>query len=447
MDSGLLAPTFKRWWHILLFLAARLSYATVYNSLASIIMPKLIKDIQPRHASRTLGLIAGCGAILELGGLATMFFSDLCTSRFGRRRPFITAAAFLIGAGCITLSCGAFYYLLPPVIAGYYLCLLGVSMGGDVLAALVPDLTPTPQHGLGSGLMALHNFLGSAIGYMLAAVSVPIVIICWLYILVLALCHMSTLLTANEIPLRENHDTVNYEFHWKTDRYYRCSRYCGGVRNFFQSYTFPAVKYRDFIFAMLMRFCYYMNAAGIFYLQYWLADVADSDNPSADMGKIALINLGTAIVVAIPAGKLSDVVGRKVIAVLALMLVMFCFVSFVFIRKMAFVYLMACIYGLGNGLFTGVEFAIACDTLPAKASSGKFMAEFTMAMMVGMMIGELIGGLVLTPFHVPHQAGSYTETGYMVLFLVCAGFLWIAGLFAVLINKKRAQAAQVDRLD
>ena len=43
----------------------------------------------------------------------------------------------------------------------------GLSIGSSVLSALLPDLTPTSQHGMGSGFMSVLGIVGSLLGFVL----------------------------------------------------------------------------------------------------------------------------------------------------------------------------------------------------------------------------------------------------------------------------------------
>lgn len=42
-----------------------------------------------------------------------------------------------------------------------------------------------------------------------------------------------------------------------------------------------------------------------------------------------------------------------------------------------------------------MEYAVCCDTMPNKSGSGKFMAEFALAMMCGLLLGDMLNGNLL----------------------------------------------------
>lgn len=63
------------------------------------------------------------------------------------------------------------------------------------------------------------------------------------------------------------------------------------------------------------------------------------------MGKLSIVTLITALVVALPAGKLSDIIGRKIILVVSLIVMAITYISWIFIRNMIVVYIIGIYMG------------------------------------------------------------------------------------------------------
>ena len=70
-----------------------------------IIMPQFIGSAF-KNPAIMLGTIIAVAYLLQLLGLAASYFSDRCTLRLGRRRPFILAAGIAVVVSAVTLIIG-----------------------------------------------------------------------------------------------------------------------------------------------------------------------------------------------------------------------------------------------------------------------------------------------------------------------------------------------------
>ncbi|KAA8493918.1 Sucrose transport protein SUT4 [Porphyridium purpureum] len=99
-------------------------------------------------------------------------WSDVCRSRFGRRRPFMVA-----GAICTVLALNVFANSprlpeaaqLPVAIASFWLLDGSINMIQGPLRALVADSVPVAEQPMANALFAFGNGLGKSVGYGLGA--------------------------------------------------------------------------------------------------------------------------------------------------------------------------------------------------------------------------------------------------------------------------------------
>ena len=81
---------------------------------------------------------------------------------------------------------------------------------------------------------------------------------------------------------------------------------------------------------------------------------------------IVLLSLCGGAVVTVPMGKLSDKYGRKKQVIWSCIFIAMVFLVFVFFPPLKVLFVLGVLYGMGNGAFLVVDYAIAIDTLPDK---------------------------------------------------------------------------------
>ncbi|KAH3756993.1 major facilitator superfamily protein [Pelomyxa schiedti] len=473
----------KSWYIILLFMSWMFGYAVVQTSLASILLPLEIREIQPTGAAALVSIVGGISIIFSLTGIIVVYWSDTCTSRLGRRRPFILIATVIAIIGVFGFLIGSVAESVGVLITGYMIAISGLSLGTSVMSALLPDLTPQSQHGLASGLMTTHSLLGSAIGYSFAAFALPTTVICIIYIIVLIVFTVPTIIFAKEKQWKLRDSTIQGKRLLGEEGEIQegnevarkikngCQASVFAFRDFFKAYLFSPKKHPDFLLSLVMGGCFFMSASVMVYLQYWIGDIICAPEPASVTAILSLISLFASLVAALPTGPLSDKLGRRPLILVALFIVAVALASFAVVPDMTWVYVVATGYGIGNGIFRTLSYAVTCDTLPSKVASGKYMAMGTLVMICGTTLSQVIVGFMLEAFNTPstscpvysssssslsalspssstsaslssEETEHYSRTGYNAVFMLCCGFTVCSAVAAVFINTNRGKRAQ-----
>jgi len=159
-----------------------------------------------------------------------------------------------------------------------------------------------------------------------------------------------------------------------------------------QCYWIDRSEHYDFYLVFVSRTLYYMGISAQTFMLFYFRDVIRSTeegngNAKADVSNLALIGQLTGGIVCIP-------LGRKVLIYLSslTLAVSYCGLAFI-ARDMKGALLFGAIYGIGNGTYLSVDYALACDTLPSKEKAARYLGIWG----VGAFIGTLFGPLLIGP--------------------------------------------------
>lgn len=137
-----------------LIMAYGLAYAGLWMALLPPILVSLVMrvhEIVPAHATGSLSLMVGMGALLAL--LGNPFFGrlpDRTASRFGMRRPWLIVGALRGTAGLAVLAQAG---SVPQLLPGWCVTQLAYNAQLATLAAILADQVPSPQRGTVSGMV------------------------------------------------------------------------------------------------------------------------------------------------------------------------------------------------------------------------------------------------------------------------------------------------------
>ena len=96
------------------------------------------------------------------------YYSDRTWNRFGRRRPFFLAGAFLTSVALILMPNASHFaeYLAPMFVGGGLLMIMdaSINISMEPFRALVADKLPEEQHTLGFSVQTLLIGLGAVVG-------------------------------------------------------------------------------------------------------------------------------------------------------------------------------------------------------------------------------------------------------------------------------------------
>jgi MFS family permease len=134
----------------------------------------------------------------------------------------------------------------------------------------------------------------------------------------------------------------------------------------FASYSLDLVAHPDFFWVFVTRTFYYMGVSLQAFVLFMLRDVQRVDDPTYCTSLLAMIGQLAAAVVAIPSGHLSDKYGRKPLVWTACGFMAITYLGYATSPSLRNVNLLGVAYGIGNGVFLSVDYALACDTLPVR---------------------------------------------------------------------------------
>lgn len=316
-----------------------------------------------------LALLGGIGGVFgTIAQLVFGAFSDRSAHRLGRRRPYIIAGSVTGAVSLLILGTAPSFW---PFVAGLVLLQITTNAALGPFSALLPDTVPPRQHGAASGWMGLARLCGDTGGLVLAGLLLGqqtaadfattglylayrqqmMMLLCGLLAGFTLLMMLLTVMTIRERPLRQR----------PTGSPWRVAA---------DAFRVDLRGNRDFLWLSASRaltnlgiytFLEYMR----FYLQYSL------HVPNAD--KLTLLvmlpAIGAAALSSIPSGMWSDRLGRKPLLYAAQALVAMGALTVAFAPRVGWVYAAAVPAGLGYGVFTAVEWALACRLVPKREAA------------------------------------------------------------------------------
>jgi Na+/melibiose symporter-like transporter len=393
----------------------------LWSSLHSIILPLQLLDFVAESQKNTyLGLLTFAGLILAMAAQPIAgAISDRSGFRWGRRRPYIllgilAGILFLTGMGLA----GSFAILFIT----YCLLQISVNTAQGPYQAFIPEMVPDGKRGTASGVKSLLEILGGV------ALLYPIALFMdnyaddegkvWLW---LSLTLLGVLLLA---------------FMAATVRLVKEPAARAGPRQsilatIIKPFKIDIKSHRDFIWFLASRLLIFMAFATIqqFALNF-LQDVIGVDNPAEATAQFSLVAVAGMLAVVFPAGRLSDRIGRRPIA-LASGLVAAAGVAIIFFfQSYAAVLIGAAVIGVALGAFTSTNWALATD-LVAKGEEARYLGIANMATAGGAALARLIGPVI------DHFNQVSDGLGYQVMLAVTFAY-FAAGALLVLKIKGKA---------
>ena len=392
--------------------------AALWSSLHSIVLPVRLLDFVVESQKNTcLGLLTFSGLVLAmLIQPVAGAISDRSGFTWGRRRPYI-----LLGAALAVL-------LLPGIgFAGSYIslliiyCLLQISanMAQGPYQAFIPDLVPDERRGLASGVKTLLEILGGV------ALLYPVAFfidryataqgIFWLWLALGALAvfllgtALATLLMVKETPGTGTRIDI--------------------ISALKKSYDFGFRANRDFIWFLASRLFILMAFTTLqTFALYFLRDVVGVDNPAASTAQFSIVAVGGMLAVVYPAGRLSDRVGRRPIAVgSALLGALGIILIFLFQHSYQIIMLCGGLVGISFGAFMSTNWALATD-LVTKGEEARYLGLANIATAGGAAMARLIGPMI--DFFNAYRFGL----GYSAMLLACFVYFLIGALLLLRIR-------------
>lgn len=384
-------------------------YGMAYMGLWMALLPPIlvglamrVSAIAPAHATGSLSLVVGMGALIALFG--NPFFgslSDRTTSRFGMRRPWLIAGAT---GGVVGLAVIAMAASVPQLLLGWCITQLAYNAQLAALTAILADQIPASQRGTVSGIVGVSMPLGMVGGTYLVELLAYSTLAIFLVPAVIAL--VGAFLLACVLPDR---------------RLVAMQRPRYGWREFLGSFWINPLRFPDFAWVWSSRFLLFAGVALLMtYQDFYL--IHQLGCPPAAVPRwiflSTLVQSGAVAVSSVVGGGLSDASGRRkafvcstaLIYALALLMIAFATSYTLFLVAMA-------ITGIAQGGYLAADLALVTDVLPErKTHAARNFGIFNIAsVMPQSLMPAVAPGILLA------SGGSYTALFAMAAVLVALG--------------------------
>lgn len=305
--------------------------------------------------------------------------SDYTISRWGRRKPYIFIGSVLdvvflfgIASSNTIVSIAAFMVLLQ----------VSANFAQGPFQGYVPDLVPRGQVGLASALVGLFQILGNVAGFGIGSWAVATGNF-FGGTLALGALELVTMLS------------VVWRVHEGRTARPREGRSWPAIAR--EAWGTDILRERSFVWLVGSRWFVLMGANMLInFATFYLAQtfvLSQAETGGTNILLLGATVLGNVLTV-IPAGRISDRVGRKPVIYTA------CAVGATGMAIVAgapgipFAIIGAGIFGAGVGMFLAVDWALMTDIIP-KASSGRYMGISNVATATSGIVAVMTGGILM----------------------------------------------------
>lgn len=393
-----------------------LAYNVQWGALLAVVLPNQIEAIVGADRKEFFnGIVGPLGALVAL--LVTPIagaLSDRSRHPMGRRRPYLIVGTLInvvFLAWMATFGTGDNIWLFAVAYMGIQ---FGCNWLGGPYAGLIPDVVPPALVGRASGWQGLMTALGTIVGAVAAG--------------------QLLLLGKNYIPVYALAIVVFLVMLALTVRGVK-ERALEGIAppfelgEFVRSFWIDPKEHRDFYWVLITRMFVTMGVYSVFtFFQYFLADVIKTPDPTTQTSYLIAIIISMGIPTSIIAGSLSDKHGRKPLVYLSggiMAVASAIFIGVAFNPSLGFCFAVAALFGIGNGAYTAVDWALAVDVLPSGEDAAKDMGIWHIAMVLPQILAPFVTGTVLTLFKVQ----GMLLTGYTVVFVMTAIWFVLGTVF------------------
>ncbi|MDT0116837.1 MFS transporter [Microbacterium sp. PRF11] len=323
------------------------------------------------------GLVSAvAGAFVIIAYPIVGALSDRTRSRFGRRRPWISAGVVLAAVGLALL--GIQTETLGTVVT-WTLVMLGFCMASAALTAVMADCVPAGQRGLVSGWISAPNAIGILLGIVLVTAVFTTTASGYL---ALAVCCVALavpfLLVLRDVPLTASEAALLGPL---------------TVRTILSSIWVDPRRHPDFAWTVASRVLINLgNAIATTMLLYFFTFALGVADPTGFLVFTTVIYMAVTIVASVALGKLSDVVQRRRVFVLASGVAQAVSALLLAVAPAESTAVIgAVLLGLGQGCFFAVDQALATQVLPSAETRGKDVGIMNIALAGPQAFGPLLG--------------------------------------------------------
>jgi MFS family permease len=402
-----------------------LAITTLWGAFTFSVIPRLVESPgvlgSSTHplAGLAIGLITTAGVLIAIVVQPTMgSISDHTRSRLGRRKPYILIGTF---ADMLFLGFAAWAFwnqIYWAFVAAVALLQLSSNFAQGPYQGYIPDLVPSRQVGLASGLLGAANIAGNLLGPGLAIVFVAVLpgvlgfplVTLGLFAAIGLVELVTMLITVFFVPDRPAPPTT------KTLR----ERALG-------AWGMDLLEQRDYVWLLISRLFVLtalvsLQAFAVFFLENAHAMTPD-DAQTAQLPLIVMV-AAAALLSAVPGGWISSRIGRKPVLYVAIGLGVAGAAVIATAPAYWMVLVAAAPIGICSGVFLGVDWALMTDIIP-KAESGRYMGISNIAVAGAGPIASTVGGIVV---FVATSAALGPALAYRAIFVVMAAELLLGAL-------------------
>lgn len=395
--------------------AFALAYGVILSTFGLIILPVESERLWPKKHAVLLAIFLGICGISQLSGPIAGFLSDRCTSSMGRRRPFLLFSSFVIIPSLIIMKWASNVHNLPVYLFCFFNAMLALNVMYVAYSGALTDLVNENQRGFANGLMGAFSVGGASFGFGCFSLFLTVDTGYIFYIIVVSVTVLISFLSWDERPLMENYHDSFYEVSSTSSPLSWTWKEIG------ECYWIDHIEHRDFFLVFVSRTLYYMGVSVQTFMLFYFRDVINSTNPQADVAFLALFGQLSGAIFCVPMGLLSNKTGRKALIYFSSAVIMGTYFMFMFFRTKQLAFLGGAIYGIGNGTYLSVDYALACDTIPNKDNAARYLGIWGVGAFVGTLFGPMLVGPALLYFGSfsgrvdDDGVPMYDALGYMVI--------------------------------
>lgn len=363
----------------------------------------------PGSEGSTLFALTVVGALIAALVQPTIgSISDYTISRWGRRKPYIFIGSILdvvflygIASSSSIIAVAAFMALLQ----------VSANFAQGPFQGYVPDLIPARQVGLASALVGLFQVLGNAVGFGIGSAAVATNSF-FLGTMALGVVELLTMLSV-VWRVKEGRTARS-----------RGSRSWLSVAR--EAWGTDVLRERSFVWLVGSRWFFLMGATMLINLSlFYFAQtfgLDQKDAGGANFPVLAAVILGN-IATVIPAGRISDRIGRKPVIYVACAVAGSGMLIVALAPVIPVAMIGALLFGAGSGMFLAVDWALMTDIIP-KASSGRYMGISNVATATAGIFSLLTGGRLMDLVNAAATRGD----GPRAAFLLAVAYFVIGAL-------------------
>jgi len=395
--------------------------SALWGSLHTIVIPtRLLDFVSASEKSTYLGLLTFVGLILAMivqpiaGTL-----SDRSGFGWGRRRPYILVGATLV---ILLLSGIGWSGSYAAIFLIYCLLQIASNTAQGPYQAFIPDLVPGGRRGVASGVKSFLEIGGGVV------LIYPIAIFMdrysagegssWLWLsLVIPGFVLLGAMIATSLMVKERAGA-------------------GGAQlpllpTLLKSFKIDVKANRDFVWFLISRLFIIMAFTTIqTFALYFLMDVVGVPDPATATAKFSIVAIAGMLVIAYPAGRLSDRIGRRPITIASGLLGALG-IGLIALFQHSYMHIILCggLVGISFGAFMSSNWALATD-LVAKGEEARYLGLTNLATAGGAALARLIGPVI------DFFNAQSPNLGYSVMLLACFIY-FIVGSFLIMKVKRR----------